>query len=1454
MNNVDELLLELRSSGVQMWVEGDRLRYKALKDSLTPELLDRVKVHKTAIISFLQDATAHADAPLPPIVAIDRDDRLLLSFAQQRLWFLHQFEPHSSSNNMPVVVRIVGALNIEILERSLSEVFTRHEVLRATFPAVDGQPTVKISPPAPIQLEIVELQQLPDSERDEVAFRLATEEACAPFDLACSPLVRVKLFRLSDRESLLIWNLHCIICDGGSSDIFYQDLTAIYAALSTGSPHQLPQLPVQYVDFAHWQRQWLQGEVLDTQLNYWQQKLERLPSALLLPTDRLRPPHVQTYRGDRAARMLPKSIDALLMALSQKLGGTLFMTLIAAFEILLHRYSHQNDLLISFASAGRGQVETEGLIGFFSNTLIQRINFEGNPTFGELFNRVRVESLSAYAHQDLPFEKLVEELSPEQNQSRSPLFQVKFALNPPWSDGRGMASVQLPDLTFTSLFGYIYHGKTKYDLTLVMRQQDEGLGYVFDYNAEIFAASTIERMLDHFQNLLEGILANPDCRVSELPLLSLAEQQLLPGGDRTPTADFEHLFIHEVFEAQVAKTPTAVAVVDDGTQLTYRELNSRANQLAHYLKSIGVMPSTPVGMCLGHSSAAIIALLGILKVGGICVPIDPAAGDRIDTILEDAGSTFVVTQSTIDRLVSNFSGACAKSIDLDRDRDNIQHQPQTSLALHATTQPAYILYPSAPDTPPIGVSILHRGIVQLATSVEEIRPTATDVLLQLSCLWSEVALWEIWGALLNGASVVMLPANSSAGADVRKVLHHQQVTIAWLPTRLLHQIAIDRLEDLRSLRQIYVNRDALSPNVVAKLNRDLPECQLIHAYSVPENTGLTCYNPHATVPSTQASISIGRAIAGTQTFILDRYCQPVPIGVVGDLYLGGDRLSPGYYNRPELNDRKFIAHPFSSHPADRLYQTDDLARYLADGAIELVSPTATLPSSERVEIRRIETALSQHPHVWESVVLIQPDAADRQQLVAYVVLQSNHTPTITELSDFLKPKVVTTALPTAYMMLTALPLRANGTIEISALPLPDAEHQPEQSTFVAAQDEIESQLKDIWETTLGIRPIGIADNFFDLGGNSLTAVRLFAQIATTFDKNMPLSMLLKAPTIRQLAAVIRQDVDPQSWSPLVEIKPGAAKSPLFCIHGGGFNILVYRDLALQLDADRPVYGLQARGLDSHQPLAERLEAMATDYINEIQRVQPVGPYLLAGLSNGGNIAIEMAQQLQARGETVALVAMFDSYGPDGLKLLAPVPRFLSSLLYVMQYSLPRSIARSQHSGTQQIVSELKSAFDRIFRSKDTATLPPFSEPDSSKNTQAQQPNNSYTENSLDRNLNRVSNYVLEHSAWWFFSPSTQLKDDRNPVANTLKNMEHYYRKVYQKYQPQAYPGKIVIFQGTEPPPGYQRDRYLGWKKIAQGGIKIYRIPGNHTSIMESPVLAEKMNICLQQVIDEYGLR
>ena len=648
MNTLDSLLFELSQRDVHLWLEGERLRYRAAKDAITPELLIEIKNRKAEIVQFLRQATQNSSPQLPPIVKIDRNTTLPLSFAQQRLWYLHKFEPDSSSNNMPVVFSFRGILNVSALEKSLHSVIARHEVLRTIFPSVNGQPTQVILPEVDIDISVEDLRLVPTEYRDAKARKRATALAQCSFNLETGPMIRVLLLQLTEVEHLLVFNIHNIVCDAASSDVFYQDFNTLYTAYANNQDSPLPELSVQYVDFANWQRNWLQGEVLESQLNYWKQKLQGPLSAIQLPTDHPRPHLVQTYRSELSALVLSKSLNADLTSLSQKLGGTLFMVLIAAFEILLHRYSQQKDILITFASASRGHIETERVVGFFSNTLVQRINSEGDLTFRELFERVREASLEANMHQDLPFEKLVEELPPELTRSRSPLFQIKFALNPPWSNGRGMASVQLPDLTITPLINYIDNGETKYDLALAMREQENGLEMVIGYNADLFESSTIARMMGHFQTLLESIVANPEQKIAVLPMLTTPEKQQILSEWNNNNVPIPELCIHQLFESQVAQTPEAIAVIAMDAKLTYRELNSRANQLAHYLQSQGVDTETMIAICVERSADMLIAMLGVLKAGGTYIPLNPDyPHDRRISKLRNAQVSFILTQANL---------------------------------------------------------------------------------------------------------------------------------------------------------------------------------------------------------------------------------------------------------------------------------------------------------------------------------------------------------------------------------------------------------------------------------------------------------------------------------------------------------------------------------------------------------------------------------------------------------------------------------------------------------------------------------------------------------------------------------------------------------------------------------------------------------------------------------------
>ncbi|MEH2064608.1 MAG: amino acid adenylation domain-containing protein [Nostoc sp.] len=1430
MKTLDKLLSELRQRDVKLWLEGERLRYRAAKDSLTPELLTELKTQKAEIINFLKQITTAASSQIPPIVACERNGKLPLSFGQQRLWFLHQFEPDSSSNNMPVVVRFTGNLNVAVLEESLREVVRRHEVLRTTFPPVNGKPSQVIATDVSLTLPIIDLRQVPDEKREAEALLLATKEAHQPFDLANGPILRLLLLRLSDREHLMIWNMHCIVCDGASSDVFYQDFTTIYKALSAGKASPLTPLPVQYADFTNWQYQWLQGEVLESQVNYWKQKLEGNLPIIELPYDHPRPHGVQTYRGDRAALLLSKTLNHALTDLSQKCGVTLFMTLLTVFELLLYRYSGQEDLLISFASASRGQVETERLIGFFSNTLVMRGNLAGNPTFRQLLDRVRKDCLEAYSHQDLPFERLIEELRPEQqSRNSSSLFQVKFSLNPPWSNGRGMGAMQLPDLTITSLFGYIYHGKTKYDLILVLREQDNGLGMVFDYNAEMFDASTIERMLGHFKTLLEGIVANPDLPISELPLLTAGEQYQVLVDWHGKQADYpQNTCIHQWFETQAKRTPNNIAVSFENQQLTYQELNQRANQLAHYLQTLGVKSGVLVGFYVEPSLEVIVGLLSILKAGGTYVSIAPTSGqDNLAFILEDAQISLALTQSS---LVEKLSEHPAQVICLDSDWERI--------ALHATENPNYhttnetlacVMYVSGSDGKPNGIAITHCNLVTHSLAISETwELTQSDRLLLLPSISCDCFIESLFPSWIAGAIAILQPQElQNSTAQFFPFITQQQITVVNLPTSFWYELVNEPSVSPQtlpvSLRLVMVGGEKVSRNAyltwVEKVGKQV---RWLNAYGSLETTlTTTVYNPETATEAsnTRSEIPIGRAIANTKIYILDQRSQPLPIGVTGEIYISGIGVAQGYFNRSDLTSEKFIPNPFSSESGAYLYRSGDLGRYLSDGNIEFIGRLDNQAKIRgfRIELTEIETILSQYPGLQNTVVIVREDAPEDKRLIAYVVPKGGETFGSEQLLTFLQQKLPEHFLPSAFVIVDSLPLNANGQVDRKALPALNLTNSKIEKIFATAENPLQLQLTKIWENVLGVHPIAIKDNFFDLGGHSLLAVRLFSEIEKIAGKNLALSILLQAPTIEQLANILEREKSSKSsvaatptadiksetsipWSSLVPIQPNGSKPPFFCVHGLGGEVLRFRELAVHLGSDQPFYGLQPKGLDGKQLPYTRIDKMAAYYIQQIQTIQPHEPYLLGGYSSGGIIAYEMARQLAIQGKKVALLVLFDTYGSRNIEsapLQKPTSRNWKSLLAI---------------ASNYVIKQVKGNTERL-------------------------------------------KYQIKEILWRIVFHFHLILGRPLPYSNRKYMVEESTRQALRKYVLQVYSGKATVFRTEDGLVIGQReaDTQMGWGKLALGGVDIYDIFGIHNSVFKEPhvrFVSEKMKACIDQIIAE----
>ncbi|MFN6515779.1 MAG: non-ribosomal peptide synthase/polyketide synthase [Nostoc sp. CreGUA01] len=1087
------------------------------------ELFARATVVELAqSIEQLQQQNLEFSAP--PILPRQENAELSLSFAQQRLWFLDQLQPNSSFYNIPIGLRLVGTLNQEALEQSLQEIIGRHEALRTNFFPVDGKPSQIIQTQRNWTVAVVDLQDLSTTEQEITKQKLLLKQAIQPFDLAEEALIRATLVVLSQTEHLLSVCIHHVVSDAWSMDVFIQELAALYNAYSQGQPSPLTPLTIQYADFAIWQRQWLQGEVLQSQLSYWQEQLANAPALLSLPSDRPRPA-VQTFNGAYFEFALPVELTQQLTKLSQKQGVTLFMTLLAAYNTLLYRYTGQSDILVGTPIANRDRTEVEGLIGFFVNTLVMRSDLSENPSFNELLIHVRETALSAYAHQDLPFEMLVEALQPERNLSHTPLFQVMFTLqNAPISE------VELTGLTISSL--PIEGATAKFDLTLGMENTATGLAGWWEYNTDLFSRSTIEGMTGHFACLLEAIVANPQQRIDQLPILTTSEsQQLLVEWNNTQ-ADYPQKCIHQLFEEQVERTPDAVAVVFENQQLTYHQLNCRANQLAHYLRSLGVGADVLVGICVERSLEMVIGLLGILKAGGAYVPLDPEyPQERLRFMLEDTGVSVLLTQ---EHLVDKLPQHQGRVVYLDTDWQVISQLSQDNLISGVQENNlGYVIYTSGSTGRPKGVAMNQLALCNLILwQLQNTTISSGAKTLQFAPVSFDVSFQEMFSTWCSGGTLLLI------GEELRReplallaLLQEQAVERVFVPFVALQQLAEVAVSSnliTSNLREIITAGEQLQITpAISKWLSQLSDCTLHNHYGPSESHVVTTFSLTNSPNSWPLLPPIGRPIDNTQIYILDQNLQPVPVGVSGELHIGGVSLARGYLNRPELTQEKFIPNPFDNSKFkiqnSKLYKTGDLARYLPDGNIEYLGRVDNQVKIRgfRIELGEIEAALSQHPHVQASCIIAREDTAGDKRLVAYIVPQPEQTATVSVLRQFLKSKLPEYMVPSAIVILESIPLTPNGKVDRRALPAPEPSSEL-LDKYVAPRTPIEEILALIWQQVLKVELVGRHDNFFELGGHSLLATQLISRIRNNLKVELPLRSLFAAPTIAQLAPSIQQ--------------------------------------------------------------------------------------------------------------------------------------------------------------------------------------------------------------------------------------------------------------------------------------------------------------------------------------------
>lgn len=1052
--------------------------------------------------------------PSPPLVRASRKDGLPLSFAQQRLWIINQLEPGLPVYNVPLAITIRGPLGVNALANSLDEVVRRHEALRTSFETREGLPVQIIASSLSVPLQLVDLDSLPQPLRQATARRLTTEEASRQFDLSKGPLLRARLFRLDLEEHILVLTMHHIVSDGWSLQVLLNEVAILYQDFSRGVAPSLPELPIQYADYASWQREWLQGEVLERQRAYWREQLAGAPGGLDLPFDRGRPA-LQTFNGGQQSIELAAELSHQLKTLSRNGRATLFMVLLAGFKSLLHRYTGADDLLVGTVVAGRNRVETEKLIGFFVNTLVLRTDFSGDPSFRDILGRVREVVLGAYSHQDMPFERIVEELQPDRNLGLSPLFQVLFTFHE-----APTLHLETPGLSMD--FMEVDTGSAKFDLYLLMKESGHGLTGILEYNRDLFDDATMSRLLEHFRCLLAGVVTAPDLPLSQQPLLLPEEERQMTEWNDTEANYPCDLCIHELFQEQVERTPEAVALVCGDERLTYRALDERANQLAHRLRRLGVGPEVVVGVFMDRTPEMVIGLFAILKAGGAYLPLDPAyPKERIAFMLADVRARVLLTEQ---HLLNSLPAHEATVVLLSG--DGREYRVESASRPHRTAAPqnlAYLIYTSGSTGRPKGVAIEHRNAVTFLHWVRETysRDELSGVLATTSTCF-DISIFELFGPLSWGGKSV-LEENALALLSLNTTERITLVDV--VPSAMAEVLSATKLPD--TVRTVNLPGEPIPTTLIEQIYRQQNVERIYNLYGPSEDTTYsTC------ALAERGSLRpppAGRPIANTQVYLLDQQLRPVPLRLRGEVYIGGGGLSRGYYDRTDLTAERFIPNPFSDEPGTRLYRTGDLARYLPDGQIEILgrSDHQIKIRGFRVELGEIEAALRAHEGVRDAVVIARGNGLHDKRIVAYAVAQSEPPP-IEELLSFLKTKLPEYMLPSAFVVLDALPHLPNGKIDRGALPPPENLQPQLEENYAAPRDKLERAIAAVWQEVLGVPRIGIHDNFFsDLGGHSLLVVQAVTKLRECLDPQLSFVDMFHFLTVSSLAEHLRRDADSQ---------------------------------------------------------------------------------------------------------------------------------------------------------------------------------------------------------------------------------------------------------------------------------------------------------------------------------------
>ncbi|QFY44569.1 amino acid adenylation domain-containing protein [Candidatus Methylospira mobilis] len=1238
-----EFINELHRREIYIHTQDGRLHYRAPPGALTPEIRSTLQTRKEEILGLLLRMSPDEQTDVPPIRPVPRNAALPLSYAQQRLWLLNRFELGGVAYNIAGALYLQGELDTVALERSLNEVVRRHESLRTCFGAQDGQPIQIINPPSPLAITHTDLKQWDRTRQCAEVQRLAQEEAQRPFDLSTGPLIRVALLALGETQEeadpihVLLFTMHHIVSDGWSASILIREFATHYQAYQAGMQPSLAELPVQYADYAIWQRTVLQGATLEKHLAYWRTQLGGAAPLLELPTDRQRPAE-KGFRGASYPFTVSLAVTGPLLESGRRNGATLFMTLLAAFQLLLSRHSGQKDICVGSPIANRNRIEIENLIGFFVNTLVYRSDLSGNPVFTELLARVRSVCLDAQEHQDLPFEKLVEELHPVRDTRYSPLFQAMLVLQNTPESKLHIAGLHVSALKTSTQ-------SAKFDLTFSLNETPNGLDGLITYATDLYEESTIARLAEHYQILLAGIAARPEARLSELPMLPEAERRRLLVEWNATHNNCADACLHRLFETQAEQTPDALALRFEQQTLTYRELDSRANQLARFLQRQGVAPGDIVGLCVERSLEMVVAVLGVLKAGCAYLPLEPDyPQERLRSMLDDAEPALLLTFARLDNSLPGHR----PRIFLDRDWPRIAAESAACPA--GQTGPgslAYVIYTSGSTGVPKGVAVTHGGIAGYTRSIIERIQAAPGLQYALvSTFAADLGNTVLFPALASGGCLHLIGRDAATDGHLLAdyVERHPIDVLKIVPAHLAGLLDSSGHGNIAPRRALICGGDVLPGALVERIAACRPECRILNHYGPTETTvGSLIYaiTPETQNIAAQTAMPVGRPIANTRVYILDDSLEPAPTGAAGELYIGGNGLAQGYLKRPDLTAERFIPDPFGT--GERLYRTGDRVRYRPDGNIEYLGriDQQVKIRGYRIEPGEIRTRLLQYPHVNDAAVLAREDRSGGKRLVAYLTGPEAALET-DALRRYLSGVLPDYMVPSAFVRLEALPLTANGKLDHRALPDPDfGAHLA--GRYVAPRNETERRLAAIWAEVLDVERVGVHDNFFELGGHSLMAYRLLERIRNTLCSDLPYSSIFQSPTMEKLAKHIAQRHDAATESTVVLLNKGPNSAvPLYCFHPSGGLVYPYQSLADALHPQRSVYGIQSRYFFGKNQEDPSIAGLADEYARVI-RSHSSGPYLLLGWSMGGLLALAVAERLERESaESVAFTGLIDT--------------------------------------------------------------------------------------------------------------------------------------------------------------------------------------------------------------------